>query len=189
MYYSLGKRVLRKTLICAAGSKPTLQIWDVGRTRIPIILSPQPSLSNSFHLLERLDSTKFFTGESYQRFPDKDLSTFGPEMPSFDLFKYSKTALALSEDSLHEKLHHGQIESLLGEGQLPDRQKYDRSQWKTVTLRVCEIVVVLACILMFVLGLRWQLNANQHCLELQSFYCRHFRKILPEDFSGPDWKC
>lgn len=92
-------------------------------------------------------------------------------MPSFDLFKYSKTPLAFSEDSLPEKFHHGQTQGLLGEEQRPDWEKYGRPQWKIITLRSCEIVVIFVCILMFGFGLRWQLNADQYCLELQSFYC------------------
>lgn len=103
-------------------------------------------------------------------------------MPSFDLFKYSKAPLACSEDSLLEKLNHEETKGLLGEEQLPDWQKNNRPQWKRITLRVCEIVVILVCILMFVLGLRWQLNANQHCLEFQTFYCRHFREIYSKSF-------
>lgn len=101
-------------------------------------------------------------------------------MLSLDLFRYPKT-LACLKDSLREKPHLGQAEALLGEGLLHERREYGWPHWKTITLRACELVVMFVCILMFVLGLRWQLNANQHCLELQSFYCRHSGTIYSED--------
>ena len=105
-------------------------------------------------------------------------------MPSFDLFKYTKSPLAFSEESLPEKLHHGQTQGLLGEEQRPDWEKYGRPQWKTITLRSCEIVVMFVCILMFVRGLRWQLNADQYCLEFQSFYCTNSRRIFSKKFQA-----
>lgn len=94
-------------------------------------------------------------------------------MPSFDLFKYSRAPLISSEDSLLEKIHHRQTEGLLGKEQALDRRDYDRPPWRTITLRARKIVVMLLWILKFVLGLRWQLNGNRRCLEVQSFYCTH----------------
>ena len=96
-------------------------------------------------------------------------------MPSCNRFKYSN--LALSDDAVPETFHDDQVESLLGKEELSGRQKYDWSQLKKTTLRVCGLVVILSCILMFVVGLRWQLNANQYCLELHSFYGRRLRKF------------
>lgn len=101
-------------------------------------------------------------------------------MPFHDLFKYPKTP-ACSEDSLREKLRLGQAEALLEERLLDEPRVYGRPHWKTITFRACELVVMFVCILMFVLGLHWQLNANQHCLELQSFYCRISGTSYSED--------
>ncbi len=46
---------------------------------------------------------------------------------------------------------------------------------------------MLSCVLMFVLGLHWRLNADQYCLELHSFYCKYldgtsanFKEVLNE---------
>ncbi len=103
-------------------------------------------------------------------------STLELEMLASKLFKYSKTP-TLSEDSMPEKLHHGQSDRLLGEEQDPDWLQYDRPDWRIITFRACELVVILVCVLMFAIGLRWQLHASQRCLELHSFYCKHSGKI------------
>lgn len=157
---------------------------DLGRR-----LSGAPDNLSSSAFVEKLNPSpptprlsNFFPRENYQEFSFTYPSNLRLGMPSFDLFEYPEAPPACSEDSLFEKLNHEQIEGLLGEEQLPDWQKNNRPRWKRITLRVCEIFVMLVCILMFVLGLRWQLNANQHCLELQNFYCRHFREIYSTSF-------
>ena len=95
-----------------------------------------------------------------------------------NFFKYSWTPLTYSDDSLPEKYHCDQRDGLLGEERLPEWQMHGQQKWRFHTVRACEAVLMLSCVLMFVLGLHWRLNADQYCLQLHSFYCKHFDRTL-----------
>lgn len=171
---------MRMTLICMSGP------YQIPHTKTWVIWVYSFSLLSFCRATHSLSSNFSFNEFSFPKESNKDfqteyISTSGNRMPSFDLFKYSKSPLAFSDDSLLEKPQHGQTEGLLSKEQFPDQQTHHRTQWITITLRACEMVVIFVCILMFVFGLRWQLNADQYCLELQSFYCRHFHRFRSWD--------